>query len=113
MKNKKFKNDLVYSTDPNIEIEIEISKNEELTLEAEKQKLYIELDRKSRKGKTVTVVSNFIGNTEDLKELGKNLKNLCAVGGTVKNRKIEIQGDFKNKIKHYLLDRKYNVGEKG
>ena len=113
MKKKKFKNDIVYSTDPNYKVEQEEDSNEIETINPENQKLYIALDRKLRKGKSVTLISNFIGRNEDLRELGKSIKSFCGVGGTVKNGCIEIQGDFRKKIKQFLLDKSFHVVEKG
>lgn len=47
-----------------------------------------------RGGKTVTVVDNFIGIGRPEKErLAKEIQKSCGVGGTVKDGRIEIQGD--------------------
>ncbi len=63
---------VVYSTNPDFEFQTETEK-EEKTLPPQQQKLYVSLDRKNRKGKSVTLVSGFTGLEEDLKELGKLL----------------------------------------
>lgn len=62
------------------------------------QKLKVLLDKKSRKGKVVTIVNGFVGPDEDLQALAKMLKGKCGVGGTAKDGEILIQGDFKIKI---------------
>ena len=103
---------VVYSTDPGFSYEKE-GKEEELTLAPGQQKLYVSLDRKNRKGKSVTVLEGFVGTTEDLKELGKELKSKCGVGGTVKEGLIIIQGDFRNRIFALLREKGYNVKLKG
>lgn len=59
-------------------------------------------ETKGRKGKGVTLISGFQGSEDELKALGKRLKQLCGTGGTVKNGVIEIQGDVRNKIVEVL-----------
>ena len=47
-----------------------------------------------RGGKTVTVVANFVGiGLREKEELAKAIQKACGTGGTVKNGRIEIQGD--------------------
>ena len=103
----KFKNTkVIYSTNPDYnqwEDEEEVME----TLSKDKQKLYVSIDKKQRKGKKVTLVTGFIGVDNDLKELGKILKSKCGVGGTVKDGEILIQGDFKEKVNNILLDLGY------
>lgn len=107
MKNKKFKDDIVYSTESNIVQEI--NEQDVETLLPEQQKLKISLDKSGRRGKSVTLVSNFIGQKSDLDSLGRTLKTFCGVGGTVKNNTIEIQGDFRNKIREKLNSLGYKI----
>ena len=59
-------------------------------------------ETKGRKGKGVTLVNGYQGTEEDLKALGKRLKQICGTGGTVKNGVIEIQGDVRHKIQQEL-----------
>jgi len=103
---------IIYSTDPDFEYDYENS-DEEDTLPPEKQYLKIWLDKKQRKGKTVTLITGFTGNTNDLKELCKILKSKCGVGGTVKNNEILIQGDFCNKVIEILKSEGYNTKKAG
>lgn len=69
------------------------------TLANNKQQLIVSIDKKQRKGKTVTLIEGFIGKTEDLEVLAKLLKTKCGVGGSAKDGEIVIQGDFKIKVK--------------
>ena len=88
---------IVYSTNPDFNYD----KGEEVeteTLDPKQQKLRVSIEKKGRGGKTVTVVSGFIGSEEDLKELGRKLKTKCGVGGAVKDGEILIQGEFKPRI---------------
>ena len=88
---------IVYSTNPDYQYETE-EENEEATLPPQQQRLRVQLDRKNRGGKVVTLITGFVGNEDDLKELGKLLKTKCGVGGSAKDGEIIVQGDFKQKI---------------
>ncbi len=111
-KNKKQRRNIVYSTNPDFSYDEE-QKNDDITLDATEQKLYVSIDKKNRGGKEVTLVEGFIGNSEDLKELGKYLKSKCGVGGTSKNNVINIQGNHREKVMNLLSDMGYHVKRKG
>lgn len=98
----------VFSTDPNYQYKLEEEEEQE-TIANNKQLLYIKTDSKQRKGKTVTIISNFIGTSEDLDTLAKFLKTKCGVGGSSKDGEIIIQVDFKQKIKEILEKEAYKV----
>lgn len=110
-KNKERLN-VVYSTNPNFNYEVE-SNEEQETLDPQFQKLYVSIDKKQRAGKEVTLIEGFIGLEDDLKELGKLLKSKCGVGGTVKDGEILIQGNFRDKIMDILVKEGYQVKRKG
>lgn len=59
-------------------------------------------ETKGRKGKGVTLVMGLDADEQQLKALAKNLKQLCGTGGSVKDGRIEIQGDQRDKLKTYL-----------
>lgn len=88
---------IVYSTNPDYQYQTE-QEEEPDTLPAAQQKLRVQLNRRNRGGKTVTLVTGFIGTDEDLKALGKLLKSKCGVGGSAKDGEIIVQGDFKQKV---------------
>lgn len=103
---KSNKVNVVYSTNPDYDYEYD-AQEEENTIEANKQNLRISIDKKRRKGKTVTLINNFIGTEDDLKELSKLLKSKCGVGGSVKDKCILIQGDLREKVKNILISEGY------
>ena len=98
----------VYSTNP--DFEYQTNKEEETeTPEPSKQNLKVLRDKKQRKGKTVTLITGFIGKETDLKELGKEIKSKCGVGGSVKDGEIIIQGDFVERIVELLANKGFKV----
>ena len=68
------------------------------SLPPEQQVAHIRREKKGRRGKTVTVVSDLQLSPEDMKALSKRLKQACGSGGTVKDGNIEIQGDHRDKV---------------
>ena len=97
---------MVYSTNPNFQYETGNTEEAE-TLSSNQQKLRVQLDRKNRGGKVVTLVTGFVGTDDDLKELGRMLKSKCGVGGSAKDGEIIVQGDFKQKVIELLKKEGY------
>ena len=97
---------IVYSTNPDFKYEEE-SEEPQTTLPPEKQKLRVKTDRRNRAGKTVTLVTGFVGTEADLKELCRLLKNKCGVGGSAKDGEIIIQGKLKEKVSALLVQAGY------
>lgn len=62
-----------------------------------------------RNGKGVTTISGIPVDEAELKNIAKNLKQTCGVGGSVKDGVIEIQGDQREKIKAELEKRGFTV----
>ena len=110
-KNKNRRTGIVFSTNPDFEYQYDDNESEE-TLEPSAQKLRVMIDRKQRKGKEVTLVTGFIGNEDDLKDLGKFLKSKCGVGGSVKDGEIIVQGNQRDKVVQLLLDKGYTQTKK-
>ena len=84
---------IVYSTNPDFSYETE-EENVAETLPPQQQRLKVQLDRKNRGGKVVTLIIGFVGNDDDLKDLGKMLKSKCGVGGSAKDGEIILLHDI-------------------
>ena len=110
-KNKNKKN-VVYSTNPDYDYEYD-GEEEVETLPPSEQLLYVSIDRKQRGGKSVVLVEGFVGTEEDLKDLGKLLKQKCGVGGSAKDGEITIQGDKRDKVIALLEKEGYGTKRKG
>ena len=100
----------VFSTNNNFEFQKEES---EETLAPKKQYLEAHFSNKGRGGKTVTIITGFVGEEDDLKTLGKLLKTKCGVGGSVKDNEIVIQGNYRDKIMEILKKEGYNIKRVG
>lgn len=108
MKKHNTRGGLIYSTNADFRPQSDEPEETE-TLSPEKQSLRVQLDKKNRGGKEVTLVTGFVGTADDLETLGKTLKNKCGAGGSVKDGEIIIQGDKRKVIGEYLLKEKYRV----
>lgn len=66
-----------------------------------------------RKGKPITILEGYTGATSDFKALAKELKTKLSVGGSFKDDKIIIQGDYRDKIMTILKDKGFKVKRVG
>jgi translation initiation factor 1 len=67
----------------------------------ERQNITIAVDQR-RYGKMMTIVEGLNPHDLDLDSLVSTLKSKCACGGTIKDGKIELQGDHRTKVKEAL-----------
>ena len=100
----------VYSTDPNFKLcprcgNYPCRCRKPKSLPPKDQIASILRERKGRGGKTVTVISNFVGIGLPEKEaLAKTIQKACGTGGTVKEGRIEIQGDKREEAARILAE---------
>ncbi|GAB3868813.1 translation initiation factor [Hymenobacter segetis] len=112
MKDKSNRTGVVYSTNPDFTYQ----SNEPAaatTLPPQQQQLRVQLDKKQRGGKQVTLVTGFVGTDGDLQALGKLLKTKCGVGGSAKDGEVVVQGDFRDKVLEVLLKEGYKAKKAG
>ncbi|MFT4024401.1 MAG: translation initiation factor [Flavihumibacter sp.] len=110
-KKNQDRNGYVYSTDPDFKFEPEEGPAAETLLPAQ-QNLRVMLDKKQRAGKAVTLVTGFTGRAEDLEALGKAVKQFCGTGGAVKDGAVMVQGDQRDKVLQFLLNKGYSKTKK-
>lgn len=73
------------------------------TIAKESQKISIFVERK-KFNKNYTIVQGIDEREIGLKDLAKKLKSELACGGTIKDEKIELQGEHKQKTKKILIE---------
>ena len=77
------------------------------TKKRQSEPLRVELDK--RNGKPATLITDFKGKDDELKELAKLLKVKCGAGGSSRDGEILVQGDFRVKIADILLEMGFKV----
>jgi translation initiation factor 1 len=100
---------LVFSTDSNNQkcpkcgqLECICSTEKDTPLAGQSAKILI--DRKGRKGKSMTVIEGLRVNPMHLAEIAKSIKQKLGTGGTAKNGRIEIQGEHRPKVASILQE---------
>ena len=111
MSKKNRNGGVVYSTDPNFDYQTNDEPEAE-TLSPAQQNLKIWLVKLGG-NKVVTAVRGFVGSTNDLNDLGKQLKAACGTGGSVKDDEILIQGDHRDKVLAWLTGKGYKAKKAG
>jgi translation initiation factor 1 len=71
--------------------------------------VHLALDTHGRKGKIVTIVSGLQHNPTTMEDIARMLKQFCGTGGTVKEGKIELQGDQRARAAEKLKEMNYLV----
>ncbi len=104
---------VVYSTNPDFAFQTPGHAAEAATLPPQQQQLRVQLDKKQRGGKVVTLITGFVGTEADLQALGKLLKTKCGGGGSAKDGEILVQGEFREKILALLVQAGYKAKKIG
>lgn len=63
-----------------------------------KQMVNILLDKRNRKGKKVTLITDLLCDDDTLQELAHELKAYCGVGGSARGGEVLLQGDVRDKV---------------
>lgn len=77
------------------------------TAPVKKQQFCLQFQR--RNGKPATLITGFVGNDIELKELAKELKTVLGVGGSARGGEILIQGDVRQKVRSLLQEKGHQV----
>ena len=72
------------------------------TIAKESQKITVSLERK-KFGRKYTVISGIEGKEINMKDLIKDLKAKLACGGTIKDGRIELQGEHRMVVRETLV----------
>jgi translation initiation factor 1 len=91
---------------------------EKLEPKKEKSNIWMQEDPivckyEKRKGKPITILEGYTGAISDFKILAKEIKTKLSVGGSFKDDKIIIQGDFRDTIMKMLKDKGFKVKRVG
>jgi translation initiation factor 1 len=77
------------------------------SISKDQQKIKVEVIRR-KFSKFVTIITG-IDDKEIVKELGKEMKQKFACGGTMKDNEIELQGKHKNRVVDFLVGKGYKM----
>jgi translation initiation factor 1 len=100
---------IVFSTDPDYRPPVDDTPDD--VVPPAQQALRIWLQR-IKGNKEATVIKGFIGSDDQLADLAKALKTKCATGGNAKDGEIILQGDHRDKVLQWLLDKGYSKTKK-
>ena len=104
------KSGLIYSTNPNLDLNLI---NEETDYTDSNLIISVCFEKKGRKGKGVTIIKDFPGNSMQLALLAKKIKTSLGIGGSIKNNEIILQGRIQEKIMSILAKDGYKTKKVG
>lgn len=77
-------------------------------LAPDKQDIWMKIENRSA-GKVVTLIGGLILSETNREALAKELKNACGTGGTVREGKIELQGDQRDQAKSWFIKKGWKL----
>jgi len=83
--------------------------SQKLTHDGKGKTVNIALDTHGRKGKIVTIINGLQHNPATMEDIARMLKQFCGTGGTVKEGRIELQGDQRARAAVKLKELNYIV----
>jgi len=92
-------------------LETEVEKKESSNVWLQDEPIICKYEK--RKGKPITILEGYNGAQKDFKLLAKEIKTKLSVGGSFKDEKIIIQGDYRDKIMQLLKNKGFNVKRVG
>lgn len=95
------------SVPPNLNLDRADSFEAKSTKSKNKGTLYIRFEK--RNGKPATIISEFSGTDDELKDLAKSIKTKMGIGGSAKDDEILLQGDVRKKVAALLRDLGYKL----
>lgn len=95
--------------------DVQSSNNNELSIAdlSNNSKIRVIYQRKGRANNPVTIIKGLDLDEEKIKILAKIIKQKLAVGGTIDNNEIILQGDQVDKVIEFLTSLKFNDVKKG
>ena len=63
------------------------------------------MEKTGRGGKTVSVLYGLPQNASFLKDLCQELKRACGTGGAVVDGTVQVQGDLRDRMRRFLLEK--------
>ncbi len=74
---------------------------------------HVRIVTEKRKNKTVTMVSGFQSNPQELESIVADIKKQCGTGGRMLDNALEIQGDHVSKITAFLEKKGFSIQANG
>tara|TARA_B100000902_G_C26995141_1_gene757038 strand:+ start:71 stop:397 length:327 start_codon:yes stop_codon:yes gene_type:complete len=106
----KNRDGLVYSTNKNLDLTENTKNSHNTNIDTV---ISVFFEKKGRKGKGVTIIKDFPGNSVELALLSKKIKKSLGIGGSIKNHEIILQGRIQEKIISILKENGYKSKKVG